>query len=193
MIVASLLMLLAAGQDSGAGSSPEARMAAHDYGACVADASPGFAAETLAMDFRTDGYRRRLQQLSANNRGCTGRMRGRMRSAGLLFAGAVAERLVERGTVPVKTQLAQAAARPAAASFSPTDGGAICVIRSAPDDVAALFASDPGSAQEAQAAVPLQNLFSRCMAGKEVQSNVGGFRAILATAAFRSVQPGARS
>ncbi|MCW3836819.1 hypothetical protein ACFQ1E_11920 [Sphingomonas canadensis] len=211
MILASIL-LLAAAQDAGeplkdAGKPPiwsddqrfadyglgqekppVARAEMQRFGACVADVSTERASRTLASDFSTAAYRRSMDQLIDANRGCAkGRGWAKMRSSRLLLAGAIAERLIERDPAPVNVRLARAAALPAAATYSPTDGGAMCVVRSAPDEVGKLFATEIGSAEEVAASVFLEGLFSRCMGGRPVEATPSALRAMLATAAFRSV------
>lgn len=214
MILASILLLLAAqaaeplrqpdgppepwpdrlrfDEEGTAVTEPADLATVQQFGACIADASPDKAIRTLAGDFRSQAYRRGLDQLVDMNRNCpTARGWRRMRASRLLLAGAIAERLVERGAAPVNSQLAKAAMKPAAPSWSPTDGGAMCVVRSAPDEVGRLFATEAGSAPERAAAAPLKALFSRCMGGRPVEASDAGLRAMLATAAFRSVQSGA--
>lgn len=211
-MIAAVLLLLAAGlQDAsqpGAGSAkptPWAEdirsegvrqtdsmagglRAVQQFGACVANASTEKASQLIAADFRTPEYRRAMDVLVDVNRGCpASRTWYRMRSSRLLVAGAIAERLIERDANPVNVRLARAAMAPATTAFSPSDAGAICVVRSAPDDVAKLFATEMGSEQEKAAAAPLQSLLARCMNGAEVEANVPALRAIVATAAFRSL------
>lgn len=166
-------------------TTPAARIAIADFGTCVADASAAKAAATLLMDFRGAPYRNAMKTLSDRNAYCF-RGRGRMRANNLLFAGAIAERLIEREPGPVKLRLAQAAARPAVASFSPSDAAALCVVRSDPDRAAALFASQVGSDAETIEIAALQPLMARCSGGR-VETNGDGLRAMLATAAFRSL------
>lgn len=176
----------------GAKSSPAALGAVHRFGACIAKASSEKAGRTLAGDFRTTSYRRGVDQLVEANRGCP-ETRGwqRMQTARLLLTGSIAEHLIERNAQPVNIQLARAALKPAPAAFSPTDAGAICAVRSLPDDVGRLFATDAGSKAEAEAARPLADIYQRCMGGQQVQINVAGLRAILSTAAYRSIQASA--
>jgi hypothetical protein len=167
-------------------SSPAARESMHRFGTCVADRSPAKAAQTLAMGFGASGYGLALRTLANNNRDCF--RSGRMRSPGLAFAGAMAERLLKRDPAPLNGRLARAAAKPAPASISPSDAIAICVVRSAPDDVAKLFASEVASPSEASAAASLGVAVDLCARGRaRLETNVEGLRSILATAAFRTL------
>jgi hypothetical protein len=177
--------------DLDARNSTEARNAIRGYGACVANTSPEKSADALSMDFTSTRYRNAMKVLSANNNGCFGR-RGRMRSGNLLFAGAVAERLLARDPASLNVRLARAAAYETP-SFSYTDRIAVCTVRSAPDEVAALFATPVASAEETKAARSLTMVIARCnQGGRPLSTNLAGLRAMIATAAFRSIHTGAK-
>lgn len=170
-----------------------ARVAMARYGACVADHSPDKAGEALLMDFRTPQYRNRMRMLSENNRACFGR-RGVMRGSQLLFAGAIAERLLDKGQGPLNVRLARAASAPAIESRSATDAVAICIARSMPDQVAALLQSEVASDGEAAAAAEVEALVPRCWQGnRPLEVTREGLRAMLATATYRSVTPATRA
>lgn len=171
-----------------AASTPEGLRAIQQFGSCVADTSTAKARTTLASDFRSSGYSRAMNQLVDANRNCPSfRGYSRLRASRLLFAGAMAERLVERDGLSVNRELAKAAARPAASTYSPTDSGAMCVVRSVPDDVARLFATDVATDAEKSAADALQPALAACLKTQRVEVTTDGLRAMLATAAFRSI------
>jgi hypothetical protein len=174
-------------------SSAGARYAARNFANCVADASPDRTGELLSMDFTATRFRMGLKTLTEVNRYCFGRS-GRLRASNLLFAGALAERMLARDTSrPLNVRLARAAMGPATASFSPTDTIAVCTVRSAPDEVAAFLATSLGSRAESAAANTAAMVVARCsQGGKQLSTTVEGLRAMLATAAFRSVYSGAR-
>jgi hypothetical protein len=172
-------------------SDREAQVAMHRFGACVADRSPQAVAELLALDFRTPQYRTGLRTLGEQNGTCLN-VRGRMRSAQLLFAGAIAERLIERDRAPLNVRLARAALQPATAAFAPSDALAICVVRSVPDQVAQLFASSPTTREEAAAVAALRPAADLCAGSRSrVEGSDAAMRAILATAAFRTLRAAA--
>jgi len=186
------LALAAAGQAPAdrAGPPPtaEARAAIHAFGRCVARHSPALAAETLAGDFTTRAYRSRLRVLARVNESCF-RERGSMRSDPLLFAGAIAEALLADDPAALNVRLARAATGPATPAWSPTDRIAICVVRSVPDDVARLFAAGVASAAETAAMDAIEPVLSACnRTGRPLAVSHAGLRAMLATAAFRSVR-----
>lgn len=175
-------------------STPQARATLQNFGACVADRSPDLSAQTLAEDFRTSTYTSRLRHVTRVNEDCFrgSRRANRLRSANLLVAGSIAERLLERDAAPVNVQLAHAAARPAPEARSLAEGVALCVVRSTPDDVAALLASDVASESEATAARALGPVISLCnQSGQGIEMSNAALRAILATAAFRATRTGA--
>lgn len=170
------------------GNTPGGLRAVQQFGACVADASTAKARKTLAGDFRTSDYRLALKQLADANRSCPSfRGYSRLQSSGLLFAGAIAERLVERDGLAVNIQLAKAATGPAVETYSPTDRASVCVVRSVPDEVAKLFESDVATPAEKTAADALKPVMAACMQGQRVDVTDDGLRAMLATAAFRSI------
>lgn len=190
MIAAALSLLpLPAEAQPATSSSPSARRQVQQFGACVADNSPEKSSRTLAMDFRSSTYRSALNNLARANEGCFG-YRGAMRASRLLFAGAIAERLVARDATPLNARLVRAAARPAPPARSPSDAVAMCVVRSAPDETARLFASAVASEAETQAAKALDVALRLCSQGQRpLVTIVEGLRAMLATAAFRNVDP----
>lgn len=168
-------------------SDSRARIAIQSYGTCVASRSAGAAAEVLTRNFQTRQYQQGLRVLSRNNEDCF-RRRGRMRSHNLLFAGAIAEHLIEQAAEPLNARLALAASRPAIQAFSPTDGVAGCVVRSVPDDVARLFATEVASEAETAAAQAFTGIVARCNTeGRPIEISPAGLRAMLATAAFRTL------
>lgn len=169
-------------------SSAEARIAMQRFGSCVADRSQELAAGTIASDFTTRTYRSRLDRLVQANNDCFRDGGRRMRSSRLLLAGAIAEALIERDAQPLNVRLARAAMQPATRAYSASDQIAICVVRSLPDEVARLMAAEVGSAEEEAATAALAPGLSACAGqNRGVDSNSAGLRAILATAAYRSI------
>jgi hypothetical protein len=171
-------------------SDPAARLELEKWAGCVARKNPGEAARVLTMDFTTNAYGRALRMLSQDDRDCIG-FRGSLRSAGLLFAGEMAETLLERDTAPLVSRLAKAGTVEATPAYSFTDKVAICVVRSVPNDIAALFATSRNSAEETASLNALAQPMAMCaraaQATKPIAVNPAGLRAMLATASFRSV------
>ena len=167
-------------------STVTARQEMQKFGTCVADASPVKAAKTLRMDFSSNTYESALRNLAQANDDCFRRRRDAMRSHNLSFAGAIAERLVERDPSPLNVRLMKSsAAQPN--PKAPSDAIAFCVVRSAPDDVAKLFATDVATDAERSAVQALQPVTKACSKGPQLATTDEGLRAMLATAAFRIV------
>ncbi|MGX5711307.1 hypothetical protein ACWKWJ_01260 [Sphingopyxis terrae subsp. ummariensis] len=168
-------------------ADPVARQTMARYAACVADASPEKVAEVLKRDFRTSEYGNGLRNLSRANEGCARRvgLRSTLRMQGLPFAAALAEVMIERDAPPLNARLAKAASGKEAPTYAPSDKVAMCVARSAPDEVAALFATEPGSTDENTAADKLMPVVRLCGQGAQVEASVTGLRSIIATATFR--------
>jgi len=168
-------------------ADPEARATMARFAACVTEKSPEKVVETLNRDFRTTEYRIGLRNLARNNEGCARNagLRDRLRMNNLAFAAALAEVMLERHAAPLNARLAKAAAGKEAPTYAPSDKVAMCVARSTPDDVAALFASEPGSADEEKAAGKLMPVVKLCGQGAQIEASVTGLRSIIATASFR--------
>ncbi|WP_373489534.1 hypothetical protein [Blastomonas sp.] len=142
------------------------------------------------MDFRTTAYRSALRTLAIDNRQCLAG--GKMQSAGILFAAGMAERLLETRFAPARDTLVRAADSVAPEPRNASDALAICVVRTAPADVAGLFESDVAGEQEMAMAKALTPTVNRCAgSGLSPVMSTSGLRAILATAALRVVAAGA--
>lgn len=167
--------------------TPEARIMAARLADCVASESTAKVADVLTRDFRTTQYRNGLRNLMRDNDGCARKagLRGTIRMDNLPFAAALAESMLAREATPLNVRLAKAAAGPEAPAYSPSDRIAMCVARSAPDDVAALFASEPGYPSEIAALGKVEQVARLCSEGKKLDISPYGLRSIVATASFR--------
>lgn len=170
-------------------NTPGARKMMATLAACVADTSTAKVSDVLRRDFRTSEYRSGLRNLMTANDGCSrkAKLRGSIRMEGLPFAAALAETMLERDATPLNTRLAKAAAGTPAPTYSPSDQIAMCVARSVPDDVAALFASEPGSASETAELAKIEKVAAMCARGKKMEISPIGLRSIVATASYRLV------
>lgn len=168
-------------------NSPEARIMMARLAACVVDESPAKVADVLARDFRTTSYRNGLRNLMRSNDGCSrkARLRGTIRMEELPFAAALAETMLGRDAKPLNARLAMAAAGPEAPTYSPSDTIAMCVARSAPDDVAALLGSEPGYPSEIEALGRVEKVARACSGGRKLEISPIGLRSIVATASYR--------
>lgn len=182
------IALLAAASDSGPAADPVARQTLARYAACVAAKSPEKVTDILTQDFRATSYGNGLRNLVRANEECAKQVgtRGeRLRGSNLPFAAALAEALMRGNGAPLNVRLAKAASGKEASTFSASDKVAMCVARSSPDDVANLFATDPGSDAEADSAAKLEPVIGLCSQDVRLDTGVAGLRAIVATASFR--------
>ncbi|HZG32944.1 MAG TPA: hypothetical protein VEZ59_06690 [Sphingopyxis sp.] len=169
-------------------ADPEARQTLARYAACIAARSPDKVTDLLTQDFRETSYGNGLRNLVRVNEGCArqvGSRRERLRGQNLPFAAALAEAMMAREAAPLNTRLARAAIGKEAATFAPSDKVAMCVARSTPDEVAALFATEVGSDDEEQAATKLLSVVKLCAQDLKFETSVAGLRSIVATASFR--------
>lgn len=173
------------------GNDDVSRSALAEWAGCLARKNAAETARVLAMDFTSPTYQRAFRLLTEEDKQCRG-FRGTLRTQRLLLAGELAEALIEHGGAPVNNVLTKAASAPATPAFSFTDRVAICVVRSVPSDVATLFATERNSAEEAAAVQALATPMGLCaqaaQATRPLSINPAGLRAMLATAAFRSVK-----
>jgi hypothetical protein len=172
-----------------------ARIALDAYGSCIAEKKPNESMRVLMQDFRTSRYRTGLRLLSRDaERDCAFDAVGRgnrMRSGDLLFAGAVAENLLEQDDRRLNVRLISAGGTDAE-TYAPTDAVAQCLARSLPDQVAALFATEPASQAETAVARELLVGVEPCSQAAglsvEIEMSVPALRAIVATATLRLLQ-----
>ena len=170
--------------------TPDAQRAIHAFGRCAAGNSAVLAAETLKRDFTSRRYRSGIDRIVRANVSCY-RNQGRMAFSPLLLAGSLAEHLLERSGEPVNVMLARAAQNTTAAPYTAGDRIVLCAVRSLPDATAALLQSDPASQEEAAAADALQPALNLCAGnGPRLDATDAGLRAMIATAAYRTVHGG---
>lgn len=168
-------------------STPEARETLYQTAQCLAKASAAEARALLKMDFRAPTYRTKMDRLFDNNRSC---VKARwIRSNRLLVAGDLAEALLASNTQKVNVRLAGLAPEQAVTPRTPADAAVMCVARSDPNGVGALFSTKVASADESKAASALSFVLSRCnQTGKTISASPSGLRAMLATATYRLLE-----
>lgn len=191
-----LLAMPPAEPERGTPSKPEDLRMLQDHARCIVEAKPEQTARILKLDYRTDSYRRSLQNLTGSPRNCA-QFAGRLRMARVLLAGAFAEALLPRALAG-RSLAAGVAHDPAKAPIVARDDGeylGLCAVRSMPGPVAALLATAPASDEEKRAAAAVTPGLSPCIrAGAAATLNRPGLRALLALAAHRIVsQAGPRA
>jgi hypothetical protein len=180
-IVLALAALLAAEPDT------VAIQAVHNFGACVAGQTPRGAREVLALDFRSDEYQKKFRAMIKGHDRCIP-FDARLGTARLLFAGAMAEALIEfdvkAGELP--QSLAFDPAREAIQARSPLEAMALCTVMKAPQATAKLFETEPATDEERQAMQPLGGVLGNCLKkDTKAELNKPALRSLLALAAWR--------
>lgn len=169
-------------------TGPAAERQLSTFSRCVAVRWPDRAAAILALDFRTEEYRRRIRAFAQDVWRCA--PRGVLRFSQLPFAGNMAEALLPRRLAgrDLAAAVAFDAARPPVAARSESELMSLCVVRTAPAKVAALLATRAGSSEEVASFGPLMGDVSGCVAaGAQMRLDRVGLRAMLALAAYRLV------
>jgi hypothetical protein len=187
MSIAYLIAIAAAPLPS---NTPEdvAIQAVHNFGACVVARTPEGAREALALDYGTPDYEKRMRRYIQGHDYCIP-FNGRMSSAGVLFAGSMAEALLKSEVKPAG-QLAQRIAydpqREDIRARSPLEAMALCTVLNAPGVAAKIFDTEPATPEEANAMKPLGNVLPQCLR-KDMQLtlNKPALRSLLALAAWR--------
>ena len=179
----------AAAPARGGANKPEDLRLMHDLARCVVRTNAPEARRILRLDYRTSLYERSLRKIAMGVRPCA-RFNGSLRMAGVLLAGSFAEALLPRA-LDGRTLASQAVYDPSKPAIPARDEGeylGLCAVRSMPDGVAALLATDPGSPEEKSAAAAIAPGLSPCLKeGAAATLNRPGLRALLALAAYRIV------
>lgn len=191
----SLLLSLLLAQAQAAPPPPskaevEAIRTMHLIANCLATRHADEARKVLALDFRSRGYRQALPQLGKLGGQCTRDQLGRVtfRSAGLPFAGSVAEALLKRDGA-----LADFAARtgyrpelPGIEARNASEFVAFCTIRKNPAGTAAVLQAEPASPAEASAFASITPTMTGCVpANSKLEFGYESLRALLALGAYR--------
>jgi hypothetical protein len=171
-------------------ADPVALAAMQAFSRCVADRDARGAEAVLALDDRTKAHHQALKRLAQSKAQCI-LLTARLKFNGLLFAGGLAERLLEnRGEqAELARRVAYETGRPPVQARDEDDMMALCTVRAAPVAVASLFAAEPGSAAEGAVVRTLGPTVTNCVAaGRTMLMNRPGLRAMLALAAWRLVR-----
>lgn len=161
--------------------------AVHNFGACVAQQTPRGAREVLALDFRSDEYQKKFRAMVQGHNRCIP-FDGKLGTARLLFAGAMAEALLEqdRSSDALPRQLAYNPAREVIVARSSLEEMALCAVMQAPEETAHLFAIMPATDDEVRAMQPFGSILSKCLKeSTKAELNRPALRSLLALAAWR--------
>ncbi len=157
-----------------------------EFAQCVAVRQSLQARELLDMDYRSSAYQRALLHLAQHSGDCG--LAGNLRFSAVLFAGGLAEGLLEARFQPgdLATHVAVDASRPPIASRDEAELMNLCVVRAVPAEVAALLRTEPSSAAETVAFRSIVPHLAPCLrGGVSVNQNRLMLRATLALAAYR--------
>lgn len=163
--------------------------ALHNFGACVVANTPQGARETLAMDYRTAEYQRKIRALAKGH--ADGRCMlsySRLAASQTLIAGAMAEALIKSDFRPsdLSRELSYDPGRALIEARSPLERMALCSVMKAPDAILKLFSTEPATSDEQAAMKPVTDVLADCLT-KDVRLdiNIPAARALLALAAWR--------
>lgn len=187
LCVALAALPSAAGAQMRPGADPFGYQAVHNFGRCAVERNPAGARSLLAMDFTTDAYGQALQRFVRGHSYCGGR--GLLKAGSLLFAGALAEELLEQQVrADLPTRLALKPAQPLVAR-SPLEMTAICTVHRAPAETAALLRTKVESPEEQRALAALKPALGECLTGATtLRANAPAVRSLVALAGWRLVQ-----
>jgi len=167
-------------------STPEDIRILARFSRCVADRQASRARPILAMDYRSRDYRSALRRLAESNWGCA--PLGTLRFSGVLFAGGLAEALLNASIGP-DALAAHVAIDPARAPIAARDENelmSLCTVRAAPAEISALLQTEAASPQEAAALRALIPHVTSCLAaGQRLSLNRPFLRSVLVLAAYR--------
>ncbi|MFC7536993.1 hypothetical protein ACFQPG_06385 [Sphingomonas sp. GCM10030256] len=182
MLLAYLAVALWAPQAEGPLSNdPVALGKMHEVARCVVKDERKIVAKLLRIDWRTVSYADRLRENARRKGECLGN--GVLRFNRLVFAGALAEHMVESGRIDI-TRTAAAEGQPIVAR-SPTEVMALCAVKAQPAQVSAMLGTGPGSTEERAAMRALAPTLGDCLAeGAQATLNAAGTRSVLALAAW---------
>jgi len=175
--IASGAILMSAAAWGAAANLP----AMHAYGHCATQRAPKDVTYLLDQDYRGGGYNNGLKSLAKKTAGCPGASAG-----GGVFAGILAEELLEYGHTPkqVATMIGKAPKKPMGSND--VAAAAVCAVRANPGGVAQLLVSGYGAKDEAAALKGLTPALNGCLKGQKLNAGGTELRAMLALAAFRN-------
>ncbi len=159
----------------------------HHFARCAVDSRGPQVTQLLRADYRTKDYDKRMRREIDRSDTCL--RFGQLRFSMMLFAGAIAEILVERepGGVAASLRMPVDPSLPPLVAHSEADVMALCTVRAAPDPSALLLASQPMSPEEAAAVGMLLPSLRTCLvSGANAKLNPAAVRALIALAAWRT-------
>lgn len=168
---------------TGASAAAANPAAMHAFGHCAAERSPKDVTYLLDQDYRTPGYNQALKALAKSQARCPGAATA---AGGAVFAGILAEELLEYGRTPKQVAAVIGKAPKKPMRSNDVDPAALCLVRANPGGTAQLLSTGYGSKEEGAAFKALAPAFNACLKGHKL--NMGGteLRSFVALAAFRN-------
>lgn len=156
----------------------------HAFGHCAAQRGPKDVTYLLDQDYRSTGYTQGLKALAKKQASCAG---AASVAGGAVFAGVLAEELLEYGRTPkqVAGVIGKAPKKPVGGKDD-TENAALCAVRANPAGVAQLLASGNGSKEETAAFKGLTPALNGCLKGKKLGAGGTALRSVIALAAFHN-------
>lgn len=178
----------AASERTGSKSEPELVRSVQAVGQCLANTRTAEVASLLALDFRERAYRDSMLEL-ARTRTCQHHVvSGGWRTGGLMYGGALAEGMLKaRDLLPaLRAATAYDPARPVLEVRNGGEMVAVCLVRTVPEQVAALLATEAASSDELAKLQSLGATLPSCVpANSKSEFTRESLRALLALAAYR--------
>jgi hypothetical protein len=158
----------------------------HGFSRCLAEKRSEEARAILAAGYDEARSRDALKKIASRGIDCA--PVGRLKVSGILFAGAMAEALLQPLTRngSLGERVALDPARPPVAARDEVEVMSLCTVRAAPEQVRSLFSSQAGSEAESEAIRAMSGQLTGCL-GHDVRlvTNLPALRALLALAAWR--------
>ena len=161
----------------------------HELSRCLVKHRGQKVERLLAMDYRSAAYTPALRSLARDGGRCFPYF-GALRMSSVLLAGGLAEASLPAALngSPLAQRVAYDPSKPAVKPHDEGEYLGFCAVRTMPDDVAALLATPPGSAEEATAMSVIAPKLAPCVqTGASARINRPGLRALFALAAYRLV------
>jgi hypothetical protein len=157
-----------------------------NFAKCVFNRSPRAAASLLAMDPGDRHFPDAMRRFAQGHEDCA--PMSRLTFSGIYFIGGVAEASVNfrLRSDHLSRLVAVDPARPAIRARDETEMMTLCTVRRAPEELAALFATEPMSEGETGALRTLGPVIGGCLAnGQTLRLDRAALRAMLALSAYR--------
>lgn len=190
IVAAVALAVTPAAAGAGERVTPRAALAVHELARCVFLAEPNRVRTLLTMRQADSRYASTFQHLVERN-ACLAA--GTLSTNNRIFKGALAEFALFRdlGGEPLAAHVGDDPALPPIRTSDESEIMSICVVRARPEQVEALFQTEPSSRSETAALQAIAPTLPGCLRrGARAELDRSSLRAMLASAAFRLADRG---